>query len=89
MKEEIIELLKNEDYKARTINELSQYFHMTSTEDYISFIKMMNALEDEGVVIRDSKNNYYLIEQLEYFKGVIVCSSVPFDASIIALNSLG
>lgn len=78
MKEEIIELLKNEDYKARTINELSQYFHMTSTEDYISFIKMMNALEDEGVVIRDSKNNYYLIEQLEYFKGVIELNKKGF-----------
>ena len=78
MKEEIIELLKNDDYKARTINELSQYFHMTSTEDYISFIKMMNALEDEGVVIRDSKNNYYLIEQLEYFKGVIELNKKGF-----------
>lgn len=78
MKEEIIELLKNDDYKARTINELSQYFHMTSTENYISFIKMMNALEDEGVVIRDSKNNYYLIEQLEYFKGVIELNKKGF-----------
>lgn len=71
MKEEILKLLEDKSYDKRKIDKLSRYFGKTSTQDYIAFIKLMNNLEDEGLVIRDKSNNYYLIEQLEYFKGVI------------------
>ena len=71
MKEEILKLLEDESYKDRKIKDLADYFHMTSTEDYISFIKLMNSMEDEGLIIRDKTNEYYLINQLQFYTGTV------------------
>lgn len=71
MKEKILELLKDKKYKERSIQDLSKYFNQNTSEEYKEFIKLMNELEDNGEVIRDSNNNYYLINDLGYFKGII------------------
>lgn len=71
MKEDILELLENKDYTYRKIDELAHYFHQDKTQDYINFIKCMNQLEDEGLIIRNSRNDYFLASQLGYYKGVL------------------
>lgn len=71
MREEILELLKDNNYQLRKIDELAQYFHQSSTEEYIQFIKLMNHLEDEGLVLRDKLNDYYLPEQLQFYTGIL------------------
>lgn len=71
MESRILELLKDEKYKRRKIDELASYFNMTDTQDYISFIKIMNRLEDDGKVIRNHFNDYYLPNQLDYYTGII------------------
>lgn len=71
MKEKILKLLEDEKYTYRKIDELAQYFEMVETTDYISFIKLMNALEDEGMIVRNHKNEYYLSEQLHFYTGII------------------
>ena len=71
MKEEILELLADQTYTRRKIQELAEYFHMTDTQDYVSFIKLINEMENEGLIIRSRINDYYLINQLQYYKGVL------------------
>lgn len=71
MKDKIIELLQNKDYHQRTIEELAWYFEKTSTNDYIDFIKLMNQLEDQGIIARDEYNKYFLGNDLDFFKGII------------------
>ena len=71
MKEEILNLLADRSYTRRKIQELAEYFHMTDTQDYVSFIKLINEMEDEGLIIRSRINDYYLINQLQYYKGVL------------------
>ncbi len=71
MKEEILELLADQTYTRRKIQELAEHFHMTETQDYVSFIKLINEMEDEGLIIRSRINDYYLINQLQYYKGVL------------------
>lgn len=71
MEEKIIELLKNKDYHRRSIEELAFYFEKQATQDYIDFIKIVNNLEESGIIIRDDKNHYYMSEDLYYFKGII------------------
>ncbi|WP_050637041.1 ribonuclease R [Candidatus Stoquefichus sp. SB1] len=71
MKEKILELLKDQTYTRRKIDELAEYFHMTSTENYVQFIKLLNSMEDEGLIIRSQYHDYYLINQLQFYKGVI------------------
>lgn len=71
MKEEILKLLEDKNFKRRKIDELAQHFEMTATNDYISFIKLMNSMENEGLIIRDKANDYYLINQLEFYSGIL------------------
>ena len=71
MEEKILELLQDEHYSRRKINELASQLGQVETQAYINFIKLVNKLEDEGKIIRDSHNNYYLVNQLKYFKGVL------------------
>lgn len=78
MKNQILEVLKDEHFKKRKINELADYLNQSKTEDYISFIKLMNSMENERLVIRNSSNEYYLLEQLNYFTGVIEINKKGF-----------
>ena len=71
MKEKLLELLEDKEFKTRRIDELAQLLGQVETSDYISFIKMVNALEDEGVIVRNKVNEYYLSNQLYFFKGVV------------------
>ena len=65
MKEEILQLLEDQTYTRRKMDELAEHFGMTSTEDYITFIKLINSMEDEGLIMRSRLNDYYLINQLQ------------------------
>lgn len=71
MKEEILKLLEDKTFKRRKIDELAQHFKMTATDDYISFIKLMNSMENDGLIIRNKANDYYLIHQLEFYSGIL------------------
>ncbi len=71
MEDEILELLKDKKYARRSMEELALHFNKIETLDYIDFIKMMNKLENEGIIGRDDKNYYYINEDLGCFKGII------------------
>lgn len=71
MKEEILSLLEDQAYTKRRIDELAKHFDMTATEDYIRFMKLINGMEEEGLIIRNRTNDYYLINQLHFYRGVI------------------
>ena len=76
MKEEIWELLKDEKYTKRKINELAAFFHMVSTDEYITFIKLMNSMEDLSI------NE----DELERKKKVYLSSLIYMTDNIFRLN---
>ncbi len=78
MKEEILKLLEDQTYTRRKIKELAEYFHMDQTEDYVSFIKLMNEMEEEGLIIRSKFNDYYLINQLHFYSGTLEMNKKGF-----------
>ncbi len=78
MKEMILEVLKDNEFKQRRINELAAHFQMTDTEDYVEFIKLMNHLEDEGSIIRNDFQEYYIPGQMNVLKGVLEVSKKGF-----------
>lgn len=78
MKEDVLELLKNKDLKDRRIDALASALHYDSTEEYIAFVKLMNKLEEDGEVIRDNHNNYHLIDDFHYLKGVLSLNKKGF-----------
>mgnify|MGYP002328544977 CR=1 FL=1 len=83
MKEEILELLSDQTYTRRKIQELAEHFHMTETQDYVAFIKLINEMEDEGLIIRSRINDYYLINQLQYYKGVLELNKRGFGFVVV------
>lgn len=71
MKEKVLKLLEDKEFKTRKIDELAQYFGQIETSEYIAFIKLVNAMENEGEVVRNKFNEYYLPNQLYFYKGVV------------------
>lgn len=71
MRDQIIELLKDKNYQERKINQIASTLHQDDSQDYINFIKLMNHMEDDGDIIRDSHNLYHIIDNQKYFKGTL------------------
>lgn len=78
MQDEIMKLLADPTYTKRSIQELAHALHQEKTDDFVSFVKIMNELEDQGKVIRNSHNHYYLLDQLSYFKGLLSVNKKGF-----------
>ena len=78
MKDEIIEYLKNDKNKHRCAKEIAQALGYGETKDFISLMKELNNLEDSGEIIRDDFNRYYMINQKDYYKGVLSVNKKGF-----------
>ena len=60
MKEEILTLLSDENYIERSIDLIAKKINCTSSDKFIKLVKLMNELEETGVVVRNKYNHYYL-----------------------------
>lgn len=78
MEEKIIELLKDDSFLNRTIDLLAKELQQDGVEQYVQFIKTMNALEDKGVVIRNKYNQYCLPSQLGLIVGTLSINKKGF-----------
>lgn len=67
----VLELLGSSHYEAMTIEELVEYLQIEGTEDFKKFVKLMVALEDEGIVVRSKNDRYDLARDLGFYKGII------------------
>ncbi len=67
----VLELLGSSHYEAMTIDELVDYLQIEGTEAFKEFVKLMVALEDEGVVVRSKNDRYDLARELGFYKGII------------------
>lgn len=75
MKEKILNLLKQEDYKPMTLKELESYFQ---PENYTEFLKAIVSLEENKEIIRSSKDKYHLPSSLSMFKGKVQMNKKGF-----------
>ncbi|MFW5865167.1 MAG: ribonuclease R [Candidatus Izemoplasmataceae bacterium] len=71
MKETILDYLKNHPDQRVSIKDLSLALNLTSSENYKALAKTMNELEEEALIIANSKNKYTLIENTPYEKGIL------------------
>ncbi|MGL4374245.1 MAG: ribonuclease R, partial [Turicibacter sp.] len=78
MRNTVLELLGSAQYEAKTVEELVQYLQIEGTEGFKEFVKLMVALEDEGIVVRTQKDRYHLARELGFFKGIISMHSKGF-----------
>lgn len=68
LKQQILTLLNQADYKPLDLAGLQQYFHQ---ENNIDFMKALVALEEEHLIMRSSSNKYHLPSHLSVFQGKV------------------
>ena len=71
MREEILELLKDPVYLERSIDMIAAKLDCQKSEQFVKLVKIMNELEDEGLVVRNKYNHYYLPNQFGMELGVL------------------
>jgi ribonuclease R len=71
MKELLIKLINEDTYKSMNTNEIAEALGFSTAADFVQVVKVLNELEAEFVIARNSNNQYNLIERLGYFIGII------------------
>lgn len=71
MEEKILTLLSDENFLERSIDLLAKKLDCTDSNKFISLIKLMNMLEDEGKVVRNKYDHYYLPNQHGMVLGIL------------------
>lgn len=67
--QDVLEYMKKEAYKPMTLQELEEAFDMKDADSYKDFVKMLNSLEEQGLIVRTRSNRYGLPEKMNLIKG--------------------
>jgi ribonuclease R len=65
----MIAFMDEKAYRPMTIQELEAAFCLTDAKDFRDFVKLINALEDEGKIVRTRSNRYGLPEKMNLVRG--------------------
>lgn len=77
MKEELLNLIALKSQRL-DIHGIMSAFHLHSTEEFVELNKMLNELEDEAEITRNSKDRYCLLEDVDMYKGTLVVNRKGF-----------
>lgn len=69
MEDKILELLKQ--YSSLAVDDFSQLFDHHTSEEFKELLKKLNDLEDQGMIVRNEKNEYQLIENTNMVVGIL------------------
>ncbi|MFT8391243.1 MAG: ribonuclease R [Sporolactobacillus sp.] len=67
--QEILEFMREETYRPMTRKELEEAFGVQQTEDFSEFVKELNGMEADGLIIRTRSDRYGLPEKMNLMKG--------------------
>jgi len=65
----LMEFMRDQAYKPMTYQELEKHFAIEGAQEFKDFLKMLNALENEGEIIRTRNNRYGIPERMNLLKG--------------------
>ncbi|ALS24369.1 MULTISPECIES: ribonuclease R [Paenibacillus] len=68
-KEDLLDFMKETAYKPMTYNELEQHFPLESAQDFREFLKLLNQLENEGLILRTRNDRYGVPERMNLLRG--------------------
>ncbi|WP_075619826.1 ribonuclease R [Paenisporosarcina indica] len=72
LEEQLIALLRKEDYKPMTVQELESQLELEYSEEFKELVKTLTRLETQGVVIRSRSNRYGLPQQMNLLRGKFI-----------------
>ncbi|WJH35718.1 ribonuclease R [Paenibacillus sp. CC-CFT747] len=76
--QELLELLHDEQYKPKTYQELEKHFHIDSAQDFKDFLKLLNGLEEKGLVYRSPNERYGIPERMNLLRGKLQAHAKGF-----------
>lgn len=77
MREQLIKYLK-ESKKLLSVEEISKNLNLEKTNDFVLLVKIINELEDEGIIYLSKNNLIGLLNHFNYIKGIINVKEAGF-----------
>ncbi|WP_281890535.1 ribonuclease R [Paenibacillus sp. YYML68] len=68
-KETVLDFMKETAYKPMTYHELEQHFELEDAEEFKSFLRLLNELENEGHILRTRNDRYGVPERMNLLRG--------------------
>ncbi|MDQ1911395.1 ribonuclease R [Paenibacillus sp. GD4] len=68
-KQELVDFMKETAYKPMTYSELEKQFGIESAEEFKAFLKLLNELESEGLIMRTRNDRYGVPERMNLIRG--------------------
>jgi len=76
--QELLDFMRETAYKPMTYNELEQHFAIEDAEDFKLFLKLLNALEDKGEIVRTRTERYGVPERMNLLRGTLQAHAKGF-----------
>lgn len=67
--QEVLDFMREETYRPMTLKELEDAFSIEGTENFTEFVKLLNQMENEGLIVRTRSECYGLPEKMNLMKG--------------------
>ncbi|WP_041616446.1 ribonuclease R [Paenibacillus mucilaginosus] len=68
-KDILLDFMQEEAYKPLTYQELEQHFQLDSAQAFKDFLKLLNELENEGLIVRTRNDRYGVPERMNLLRG--------------------
>lgn len=76
--EEILNFMRETAYKPMTYQELEQHFGIDQAQDFKEFVKLLNAIEQDGKIILTRTNRYGVPERMDLIRGRVQAHAKGF-----------
>ncbi|CAI6072458.1 Ribonuclease R [Cohnella sp. JJ-181] len=76
--QELLEMMKNSDYKPLTYKELEERFEITDAGEFKAFLRLLTEMEEAGKIMRSRAQRYGLPEQMNLLRGRIQAHAKGF-----------
>src|SRR5690625_3558299 len=75
---ELLEFMKEKAYKPMTYQELEEHFEIDDASDFKQLLKLLNAMEEQGFVVRTRTNRYGVPERMNLLRGKLQAHAKGF-----------
>ncbi|WP_084411028.1 ribonuclease R [Paenibacillus glacialis] len=76
--QEILDFMRETAYKPMTYQELEQHFSIDKAQDFKEFVKLLNAIEQDGKIILTRTNRYGVPERMDLIRGRVQAHAKGF-----------
>ncbi len=73
--QDIIEIIENPKYKGYDVEQFKQVLNAQGKQEFVQFMKALNALEEDYIIMRDAQNRFYTLQAMQCIKGSLAMNA--------------